>query len=156
SYVEVFSELLSLAVKDRLRTDRVAVSMSGGLDSTSLAAIAREHATVGAFAVVYDSLIPDQERHYSSLAAKHLGIPITHLSADSYSLFDEQVPGDMDQPEPFLLSPQTAQFHNLLRLCADFAPFAFTVYDGDSFMNEPQVKLRTRIGRMLRKNDYHG
>jgi asparagine synthase (glutamine-hydrolysing) len=156
SYVERFSELLSLAVKDRLRTDRVAVSMSGGLDSTSLAAIAREHASVGAFAVVYDTLIPDQERHFSDLAAKHLGIPITHLNADAYSLFDEQVSGDLDQPEPFLISPFTAQFHTLLRLCADFAPVALTGYDGDSFMNEPQVKLRTRIGRMLRKNDYHG
>jgi asparagine synthase (glutamine-hydrolysing) len=156
SYVECFSELLSLAVKDRLRTDRVAVSMSGGLDSTSLASIAREHASVGAFAVVYDTLIPDQERHFSNSAAKHLGIPITHLNADPYSLFDEQVPGDMDQPEPFLISPLTAQFHTLLRLCADFAPVALTGYDGDSFMNEPQVKLRTRIGRMLRKNDYHG
>ena len=156
SYVERFSELLALAVEDRLRSDRVAVSMSGGLDSTSLAAIAREHAAVGAFAIVYDSLIPDQERHYSNLAAKHLDIPITHLKADPYSLFDEQVPGDMDQPEPFLLSPLTAQFHNLLRLCADFAPVALTGYDGDSFMNEPQVKIRTRIGRMLRKHDRSG
>src|SRR6185503_13867437 len=46
SYVERFSELFSRAVKDRLRTDRVAISMSGGLDSTSLAAIASEHAEV--------------------------------------------------------------------------------------------------------------
>jgi asparagine synthase (glutamine-hydrolysing) len=152
SYVERFSELLSCAVVDRLRTDRVAVSMSGGLDSTSLAAIAREHAKVGAFAVVYDTLIPDQERHYSTLAADHLGIPITHLSADRYSLFD----GEMDQPEPFLISPLTGQFNDLLRLCETFSPVALTGYDGDSFMHEPQVKLRTRIGRMLRKNDYHG
>jgi len=152
SYVERFSELLSLAVKDRLRTDRVAVSMSGGLDSTSLAAIARHYSTVGAFAVVYDTLIPDQERHYSSLAAEHLRIPITHLSADGYSLFD----GEIDQAEPFLISPLTGQFNDLLRLCAAFSPVALTGYDGDSFMHEPQVKLRTRIGRMLRKNDYHG
>ena len=156
SYVQRFSELLTHAVADRLRTDRVAVSMSGGLDSTGLAAIAREQSTVGAFAVVYDTLITDQERHYSSLAAQHLGIPITHLNADEYSLFDEQVCGDMDQPEPFLLSPLTAQFHSLLRLCADFAPVALTGYDGDSFMNEPRIKIRTRISRMLRKNDYHG
>ena len=155
-YVERFSELLSQAVKDRVRTNRVAVSMSGGLDSTSLAAIACEHATVAGFAVVYDTLIPDQERHYSTLAAEYLGIPVTHLNADPYSLFDEQVPGDMDQPEPFLLSPLTAQFHTLLRLCANFAPVALTGYDGDSFMNEPVVKIRTRIGRMLRRNDYHG
>ena len=152
SYVERFSELLSRAVEDRLRTRRVAVSMSGGLDSTSLAAIAREHSNVSAFAVVYDTLIPDQERHYSGLAAAHLGIPITHLSADGYSLFD----GEMDQPEPFLISPLTGQFNDLLRLCEAFGPVALTGYDGDSFMNEPQVKLRTRIGRMLRKNDYHG
>ena len=139
SYVERFSELLSLAVKDRVTTDRVAISMSGGLDSTSLAAIARDHGKdVHAFAVVYDSLIPDEERHYSTLAAQHLGIPIAHLSADRYSLFDEQVPGEMDQPEPFLISPLTGQFNDLLRLCADFSPVALTGYDGDAFMSLPQ------------------
>lgn len=157
SYVERFSELLARAVADRLRTDRVAISMSGGLDSTSLAAIASEHgATVHAFSVVYDSLIPDQERYYSMAAAEYLNIPITHVSADRYSLFDEQVAGDMDQPEPFLLSPQTGQFNDLLRLCAEFSPVALTGYDGDAFMHEPQpsrFRIRTRIKRMLRKQD---
>lgn len=157
SYVERFSELLARAVQDRLRTDRVAVSMSGGLDSTSVAAIARERgAAVHAFSVVYDSLIPDEERRYSTLAATHLKIPITQLSADVYSLFDEQVPGDMEQPEPFLISPLTGQFHTLLRLCADFSPIALTGWDGDAFMHEPQLRLRTRISRMLRKSDQHG
>ncbi|HKU76513.1 MAG TPA: asparagine synthase-related protein [Pyrinomonadaceae bacterium] len=152
SYVERFTELLTRAVTDRLRTDRVAVSMSGGLDSTSLAAIASKHAEIAGFTVVYDSLIPDEERHYSSLAAKHLDIPITQLNADAYSLFE----GEMDQAEPFLISPLTGQFNDLLRLCAAFSPVALTGYDGDSFMNEPRVRLRTRIGRMLRKSDYHG
>ena len=152
SYVRGFLELLSKAVRDRLRTDRVAISMSGGLDSTSLAAIAHEHSSVAAFAVVYDKLIPDEERHYSDLAAKHLGIPITHLSADQYSLFD----GDMSHAEPFLLSPLTGQFNELLRLCADFSPVALTGYDGDSFMHEPQPRgfgIRTRIRKMFRKPD---
>jgi asparagine synthase (glutamine-hydrolysing) len=97
-------------------------------------------------------LIPDEEQRYSSLAARHLGIPVTHLNADAYSLFD----GEMDQAEPFLISPLTGQFNDLLRLCAAFSPVALTGYDGDSFMNEPRLRLRTRIGRMLRKNDYHG
>jgi len=151
SYVERFSELLSRSVRDRLRTDRVAISMSGGLDSTSLAAVAREQgATVHAFSVVYDHLIPDQERHFSTAAAEHLGIPITHVNADRYSLFD----GEMDQPEPFLISPLTGQFNNLLHLCAEFSPVALTGYDGDAFMHEPQPsRLRTRIRRMLRKED---
>jgi asparagine synthase (glutamine-hydrolysing) len=148
-YVDRFLELLTLAVKDRLRTDRVAISMSGGLDSTSLAAVASEHTDVAGFVVVYDSLIPDEERHYSSLAAKHLGIPVTHLSADQYGLFD----GKMDQAEPFLISALTGQFNELLRLCAEFASVALTGYDGDALMHEPRVKLRTRIKRMLRKQD---
>jgi len=152
SYVERFSELLSRAVADRLRTDRVAISMSGGLDSTSLAAIAREQgATAHAFSVVYDSLIPDQERRYSTAAAEFLNIPITHVNADRYSLFDEQVPGEMNQPEPFLLSPLTGQFNDLLRPCARFSRVALTGYDGDAFMHEPQPSLKTRLKRLLVK-----
>ncbi|HET6972765.1 MAG TPA: asparagine synthase-related protein [Pyrinomonadaceae bacterium] len=149
SYVEHFSELLARAVKDRVTEDRVAISMSGGLDSTSLAALAHEQGKeVHGFAVVYDSLIPDEERHYSSLAAQHLGIPVTHLSADRYSLFDEQVPGDMDQPEPFQLSALTGQFNDLLRLAADFSTVALTGYDGDAFMNVPQ---RSRLGGVKKR-----
>jgi len=149
SYVERFSELLSRAVKDRVTTDRVAISMSGGLDSTSLAAVARaQKKDVHGFAVVYDSLIPDEERHYSTLAAEHLGISITHLSADKYSLFD----GEMDQPEPFLISPLTGQFNDLLRLCAEFSPVALTGYDGDAFMNVPRPPgVKTRMKRLIGK-----
>ena len=156
SYVERFRELFRQAVQDRLRTDRVAVSMSGGLDSTSLAAIACDlGADVRACSVVYDDLIPDQERYYSTAAAEHLGIPISYVTADQYSLFDEQVAGDMDQPEPFLLSPLTAQFHNLLRLCADHGNVALTGYDGDTLMHEPKqsrLKVRTMLRRMFGKS----
>ena len=153
-YVERFRELLQQAVRDRLHdTNRVAVSMSGGLDSTSLAAVARDSgADVLGCAVVYDELIPDQERYYSTAAANHLGIPISYVTADQYALFDEQVSGDMSQPEPFLLSPQTAQFHTLLRLCAAHSDVAFTGYDGDAFMHEPKqrrFKIRSTIKRML-------
>ena len=150
-YVARFSDLLSLAVRDRLRnTARVGISMSGGLDSTSLAAIACEHTSVHGFAVVYDELIPDEERHYSTVAASHLGISITHVVADPYPLFA----GDLDQAEPFLVSPLAGQFNDLLRMCADFSAVAFTGYDGDAFMNEPRPpRLRSRIRRMLSKPD---
>jgi asparagine synthase (glutamine-hydrolysing) len=153
SYVEHFSDLLAQAIADRLPTDRVSISMSGGLDSTSIGAIARNQLKdVQACTIVYDNLIPDEERHYSTLAANHLGIPITHVSGDRYSLFDEQVPGDMDQPEPFLLSPLTGQFHDLLRHCANFSPVALTGYDGDAFMNEPHPpRFRSKLRRLLPK-----
>lgn len=139
SYVERFSELLTTATKDRLRTNRVSISMSGGLDSTSLAVIARDllpqtedQASVHGFSNVYDKLIPDEERHYSTLAASGIGIPIHHNPADKYTLFE----GELNQPEPFLISPLGGQFSDLLRLMAAHAPVALTGYDGDALMNE--------------------
>jgi asparagine synthase (glutamine-hydrolysing) len=131
--VEQFQHLLTTATKDRLRTNRVAISMSGGLDSTGLAVIARVlGASVHACTNVYDTLFPDEERHYSTLAAKALGIPITHLPCDQYSFFES----DLKQPEPFLISPFAGQFDGLVRQLAQHGRVALTGYDGDAFMTE--------------------
>ena len=40
-YSDRFTDLLQTALRDRLRTRRVGVLMSGGLDSTTLAAVAQ-------------------------------------------------------------------------------------------------------------------
>ena len=78
--VEQFRELLDRAVADRLRTDSVAVFMSGGLDSSTVAASAQRilglPAGVFAYTEVFDSLIPHEERRYATLVAKALKIPI--------------------------------------------------------------------------------
>jgi asparagine synthase (glutamine-hydrolysing) len=140
--VERFQQLLTTATNDRLRTSRVGVSMSGGLDSTALAAIAQDllrddpHSSIHACTNVYDKLFADEERHYSALAANGLRIPIVQLPGDRYSLFDSDVETDLKQPEPFLFSPLAGQFNSLLRQLAQHSRVAFTGYDGDAFMTE--------------------
>ena len=59
--------------------------MSGGMDSTTLAAVAlsllRERSTdffLQSITSVYDRLIPDSERHYAGLVADYLNIPIRY------------------------------------------------------------------------------
>jgi asparagine synthase (glutamine-hydrolysing) len=147
SYVERFNELLAAATNDRVRSNRVSISMSGGLDSTSIAVIARDllrdGSAVQAVTVVYDELIPDRERRYSTLAASGIGIPIRHVKADNYSLFE----GEIDQPEPFLISPFAGQFKESLRVMAGHSPVALTGYDGDALMNEPRRSLVARVVR---------
>jgi len=93
-YIDHFNHLISTAVSDRLRTENTAIEMSGGMDSTSVSAIAKsiidqsdKLESLRAYAIVYDSLIPDEERYYSEIAASHMGIDITHVSADRYDLF---------------------------------------------------------------------
>jgi len=109
-YVEQFLELMRLAVGDRLRTNKVAVYMSGGLDSTSVTAIAKELLTetypshdLRAYTNVYDRLIPDEERYYSGLAAQHLGIPIHHQALDDLEVYQGIEEIEYQLPEPVFL-----------------------------------------------------
>jgi asparagine synthase (glutamine-hydrolysing) len=81
-YTERFKELLEIAVHDRLRTNKLAISMSGGMDSPALAATAcgilrsrSSDCEVRAFTTVADG-IDQNERHYAGLVAEGLGIPI--------------------------------------------------------------------------------
>lgn len=82
-YTDRFAELLRLAVADRLPAKRAAVLMSGGVDSTTLAAsavhVARQRQdgpVITAITSVYKRLIPDAEGQYASLVAERLAIPI--------------------------------------------------------------------------------
>ncbi len=155
NHVERFQQLLTTATKDRLRTSRIGISMSGGLDSTGLAAIAQDllrddrSSSIRACTNVYDSLFPDEERHYSELAANALGIPLTQLAGDRYSLFDSDVADDLKQPEPFLLSPLAGHFNSLLRQLAQHSRVAFTGYDGDAFMTERPSSYFYQCARKL-------
>jgi asparagine synthase (glutamine-hydrolysing) len=104
-YTELFLDLFRTVMRDRMRTDRVAVLMSGGLDSTAMAAMAVELAksgppvAVSAHTVVFDRLFQHEERHYATLAASHLGIPIHFEVADDWGILEgagEEFPG----PDP--------------------------------------------------------
>ena len=63
--------------------NRAGVWMSGGLDSTSITAPARQLLSEGgtpfelrAHTIVYDTLIRDEERQYAQIAADALGVEV--------------------------------------------------------------------------------
>ena len=121
-YIDRFQELMSQAVGDRLRTDRVASFFSGGLDSTTIAATAlavarqrNQQLDLKAFTVVYDRLIPDRERYYAGLAAASLGIPIDYQVADDYTLYQGQ-DSEFPTPEPANNPLQIVSWENFRRV----------------------------------------
>ena len=88
-----FRELLDQAVDDRLRTKKVAIFMSGGLDSPTMAATAcrllrgrSADSEVRAFTTVIDGFDAN-ERYYAGLVAERLGIPI-HFRDLTGKLYD--------------------------------------------------------------------
>src|SRR6266576_1239206 len=105
--VEQFRELLDHAVADRVRVRNVGVLMSGGLDSPSVAASARRTLAcngsaggVSAYTEVFDSLIPHEERHYATLVAEALKIPIEFHASDDVGLWKDPDLQGNGWPEP--------------------------------------------------------
>jgi len=106
-YIEHFQELMQEAVADRLRTPRVGILLSGGLDSSSIAATAHGLSMqdggaidLRAFTVTYDSLIPDRDGEYARQVAEFLRIPIRFLPLDGLGLFERWDETELRWPEP--------------------------------------------------------
>jgi asparagine synthase (glutamine-hydrolysing) len=121
-YSDRFSELLRAALRDRLRTRRVGVFMSGGLDSPTLAAVAvsllRERPAdffLQAITSVYDRLIPDSERHYAGLVADYLNIPIRYDVRDDETSIAQWDRVSVHTPEPIDNPPAFAAGVEFLR-----------------------------------------
>lgn len=116
--VEELRRHLDVAIRDRTRGTTV-VSMSGGIDSTTVAAMLVRGGASGVRAVtsVWDELIPDDERRFATTTAQALGIEVDFQVCDRYEPFerwdDPLIRGIEPSGEPF-----SAAFHDLLRMAA--------------------------------------
>ncbi len=106
-YVENFKSLLELAVSDRLRLDRVGILLSGGLDSSSVATVAKEVSAKGspsteirAYTHVFKSLISDREGDYAGEVGEFLRIPVKFIDVDGGQLFERWNDPNLSLPEP--------------------------------------------------------
>ncbi|MEO5676413.1 MAG: asparagine synthase-related protein [Usitatibacter sp.] len=142
AYAEAFHEVLAIAVADRVRSSRVCVHMSGGLDSPAVAHRAMAHLKsqgrpydLRAHTAVYDRLFADEERHYTGLVAEKLGIPVHFRTADDYGLFERYSEHRAYFSEP-LNRPLAALEVDLARQAARESDMVLTGWDGDTILNE--------------------
>ena len=144
-YLDRCQELLDRAVADRMRTNRLAIYMSGGIDSPALAATAcglaagqAEPTELRAYCLVYDRQ-PDQERYYSGLVAAALGLPIDYTSVDDYRLFERWDTPALRRPEP-MDWPLLAINHDSLTAIAKFSRVVLYGEDGDALLAPSNLK----------------
>lgn len=98
-YLEHFKEVFFNSIKDRMRTSSVVIQMSGGMDSTAIAAMASKLVKqrsstcshISAITVTHDKILNSEERFYADLVSKYLNIPIEYIEADHYRLLDPYV-----------------------------------------------------------------
>jgi asparagine synthase (glutamine-hydrolysing) len=136
--VEEFAAALHVAVADRVRGGPIGVLMSGGLDSSSVAAVAAgvlgasAPESLRAFTGIYETVAADEERYYSSLVAARLNIAIEYLPLDGYTLFDRWDNGGLP-PEP-TTEPMTATTADLLSRAAKHGAAVLTGDGGDPLL----------------------
>jgi asparagine synthase (glutamine-hydrolysing) len=152
-YVDRFNELLDQAVADRLRTKRVSVFMSGGLDSTLLAATAKrllagrgDAQPVVARTFTHESLFADEELGYCRAAASHLDVPLGVTTLDRCPKWlapdAPRTPEPLDDP-----ADRTPQLDTYAQMAAD-SPVAFY---GEGPDNALQYEWRRHIDYLSRQ-----
>jgi asparagine synthase (glutamine-hydrolysing) len=155
--VDQFRELLDRAVSDRLRTSSVGVLMSGGLDSPTVAASARRMLSrngasteLCAYTYVFDNLIHDEERHYATLVAEALKIPIEFHAGDDVGLWkDHDLRGSL-WPEP-VHSPLSDGGLSQLRQVAARSRVVLTGFGGDPVFS---CLLSVHFSKLLKERQF--
>ncbi len=157
-YIEHYREILHLAVKDRLANGTNLVFMSGGLDSTTVAAEANRAwtkriggGTVSAQTVDYKPLFDDPEAEEAQRVANHLGIPLEVLHGGGYEPFSGWDVPDFPMPEP-RHEPFQAFYLEQHRKAAAAARVALTGDGGDDVLLGqawPYLRYLLRRGKFL-------
>lgn len=121
-YTEHFQGLFKLAVEDRLRAGKIALELSGGMDSASIAAIAAAFAktqrcALTAFTVTSNELFAgDQEGHFSAMVASHLSIPLALREMGGHRLFERYGGAELRTAEPSPIPHRAFSYDTLAEL----------------------------------------
>ncbi|TAJ23972.1 MAG: hypothetical protein EPO67_24435 [Reyranella sp.] len=155
AYGERFLDLMTSAIRDRLPPGRVGISMSGGLDSTTLAACTvaatGDPARVVAECTHFERLMADEEKRYSTLAARHLGIEIVHTALDDAAYDPEWRTRRIDSAEPHVGALAAEPERRMSRAQAALAPVWFF---GEGPDNALVFERDAYLSWLLRRGDW--
>lgn len=156
-YIDHFRSLLDAAVSDRMRSERIGILLSGGLDSGSVAATidairvrSAESIDLRAYTVTYGSLVPDHDTTLARKLARFLGIPFQSLNMDSLRIFDRW-------DNPALMWPEPVEDPLYAGLYDQFRPIAAncrTVFSGEGSDNLMLFEMWPYAADILRRGEW--
>jgi asparagine synthase (glutamine-hydrolysing) len=151
--VAEFRAVLEASVRDRIRTPTLTVFMSGGLDSTTLAAMAAcamaDRARLVARTSHLPTLAPTRDTRRAEIVAESLGVPHELVDVDGYGYREGTALAVADTPEPVSDPDVLALREELCRVSAH-SRVAFWGEDPDSLLAPPHLGDLMRGGSLLR------
>jgi asparagine synthase (glutamine-hydrolysing) len=132
---------LQRAVADRTRGADASILLSGGIDSTTIAAAFRAAARdsrLHAVTAVYRRLTPHDEIAYARRAADSLGIPLQAVDGDAHEALDALWRG-APTPQP-IDEPWLSDWRSLVGSAAEGARIGLSGEDGDSLFFPPGLR----------------
>jgi asparagine synthase (glutamine-hydrolysing) len=140
--VATFRAVLETSVRDRIRSPSLTVFMSGGLDSTTLAAIAarelEDRTRLVARTSHLPTLVPTDETRRARIVAESLGIPHVLADVDGYGYREGTSLATPDTPEP-VSDPDMLALQDELRRASTHSAVAFWGEDPDSLLAPPHL-----------------
>jgi asparagine synthase (glutamine-hydrolysing) len=156
-YVEHFQAVLSESVKERLSTDRAGIFLSGGLDSSSIAAIAREtckdsgpSSELRAYTVVSGQEGADPELPLARETALFLGIPHETIQIPRLQPFDRGADESLSWPEPVSDPFFAGNFHQFRQIAAGCR----VMLDGEGSDNLLHFEMWPYVKDMVRRGEW--
>lgn len=135
-YVEHFSHLFEQAIADRSHSDRIATHISGGMDSTSIAAIAQKVLSqrgkpvdFQAFTMRERQMMPEEDS-YASMVAQYIDLPLNVINVEGYLFAVPPEKPETPLPEPTGIPARNSAIEVAQR-CAAHARIVLTGFGGD-------------------------
>ncbi len=154
--VDQFKNAFSKAVNDRAHVSRIAIELSGGMDSSSIAASLAMDArakdrSVTAYTINCDGVVPDdQEAYYAGLVASSLGIPIIEQASGRYALFERYNQPEFVTAEPAAFPLLAAQHDTFSEIVKSGARVLLTGQGGDAvFSSSPAWRRGSLVHRLI-------
>ncbi|HET7698278.1 MAG TPA: asparagine synthase-related protein [Vicinamibacterales bacterium] len=148
--LEEYRAVLAEAVRDRLDPRGTTIFLSGGIDSTTMAAAAVDAApadTLRAITTRYPRYVDDVELPFTRAAADCLGLPLIVVNADAHVPWQVD-PADLPPASP-LDEPMLADWRDALARAAEHGSVALYGEDGDALFRPPGWRALRRSASLI-------
>ena len=147
--VAEFRAVLEACVHDRIRSPSLSVFMSGGVDSTTLAAVAaralEDRTRLAVRTSHLPTLAPTRDTRRAEIVAESLGVRHELVDVDAYGYREGTVLAVADTPEP-VSDPDVIALRDELCRASMHSPVAFWGEDPDALLAPPH------LGELLRND----